>query len=559
VKKINIKTKELFFLAKKIIVENIIFILVSLIYIFLMISTITWGIPNINHPFNYHMDEWHQLQSVKEVFNLGSPNVPGAAHGPILQFFLTGVYLVPFYILNIIDPFAIKSGIDAIPMQTMLFIILRFNTIIFGVFSLFILNRIAKQFLKVNPILPLLLFTFTPIWLGLGNYFKYDIALVFWILFFVFLILRYAEKNSLKNFILAGIVGGLTLSTKLSAIPIFPIYLLSFFIFTSRSQKRFKTLLLGLVLFTLTFGLFGIPDVILGKAQYGEFLSSNLLNNSEATSNFIYEFPHWSLYLLLKILPSNFGHAFFIIFSLAFIGMTLRIVNAFINKKTTTIKIELFFYISLILFSFSLGFLKIWANGNRLLVLLPFLVLISSIFIIHIANHTFLFKKKIILLVIIFIFFIQFFESLLFVSMKWGVDVRYSSSKWLVQNIPKGSTIGVENIPIYQLLPDIIVKEFYTIQYNPITTTIFKYKIIDAKTDNLPSIIVIANKELEGKYFKKSAKKDLLQRINRENYVIKKVFKPYGGLYLIFNTELDMFLSGLVPIPTLTVYSLDQL
>ena len=173
------------------IIRNKITVSIIFIYFLAMISVIDWGIPNPNHPYNYHMDEWHQLESIKFLFKYGSPNLPGAANGTVFHFLLSGIYLLPFVLLKIIDPFSIKSGIDSLAMQQKLFEILRLNTLIFGVLSLFMLSNLVKKYFKSSATLPLVFFTITPLWLSLSNYFKYDIALIFWVIASLFYLLKY--------------------------------------------------------------------------------------------------------------------------------------------------------------------------------------------------------------------------------------------------------------------------------------------------------------------------------------------------------------------------------
>jgi hypothetical protein len=60
-------------------------IFICFIYVFLVFSTIKFGIPNINHPYPYHMDEWHQLSAVADTFIHGTPNMFGSANGTILK------------------------------------------------------------------------------------------------------------------------------------------------------------------------------------------------------------------------------------------------------------------------------------------------------------------------------------------------------------------------------------------------------------------------------------------------------------------------------------------
>src|SRR3989344_2372378 len=132
---VKIKKKEkrsIYQNIKNYLIDNKSFVIISLLYAVLSISVIDWGIPNNQHPFTYHMDEWHQLQSVRATFKYLTPNIEGAAHGTIFHFVLSGIYLAPFYLLRIVDPFLIKSGLSEIAMQAKLFEILRLNTLMFG-------------------------------------------------------------------------------------------------------------------------------------------------------------------------------------------------------------------------------------------------------------------------------------------------------------------------------------------------------------------------------------------------------------------------------------------
>ena len=285
-----------------------------------MISVIKWGIPNENHPFNYHMDEWHQLQSVRDLFRYGTSNIKGSANGPIFQFALSGLYLEPFAIFGIIDPFSIKSAISSLPTQTRLFEILRLNTLLFGVFSLLFLAMIAKRHLKVNPALTLILFIFTPVWLSLSNFFKYDIALTFWIIASIYFLLEFGSKPSLRNYLLAGVFCALAFATKITALPLFLVYAVSFFYFIPK-KRNYSDLILGIFLFIIVFCTIGIPDLIIGKGNYGEYIMSNNPFSNRSADNLLSNYnlsQPWFLYILLKTWPLNFGYPFFLIFVATF-------------------------------------------------------------------------------------------------------------------------------------------------------------------------------------------------------------------------------------------------
>lgn len=527
---------------------------VLLFYTLLMLSIINWGIPNQNHPFTYNMDEWHQLQAVRTTFKYFSPNVPGSAHGTMFQFILTGAYLIPFYVLGAINPFAIMPSIDSLIIQHRLFEILRLNTLIFGLLSIFFIAKIAKEQLKINSNITIILFVISPLWLSLSNYFKYDIALIFWIILSLFYLLKFGSKPTLKNYLFAGIFCSLAVATKISALPIFLAYLFSYFWFNKKHRWELKELLLGIILFFVIFMLFGIPDLLLGKGSWKEFLYSNLVSGSSGYSNLITGFNDWRQYLLFQILPIDFGYGFFPIYILGIFYWIITFFKNFLSKKLSLFKNEIFILFCFLLFALSLFPLKTGANGNRLLVLLPFFSLLSSLFLSRIKSI--IVSNKIVigsLLVIFFMF--QFYQSIIMIYVKCLPDVRQVSSQWIKNNIKQDTLIGIENIPIYQLLPDIIIKDFYLKDKNYSYKPNFNYQIVDASSRTIPSIVIVTDKELDFYYFKKSAKKQLIERLKKDGYKETIEFKPPEALRLFSGNELNYSISGLAPISSVSIFS----
>lgn len=526
---------------------------IIVVYSLAMISVIDWGIPNPNHPYNYHMDEWHQLQSIKALYKYGSPNVGGAANGTIFQFLLSGIYLAPFVLFKIIDPSLIKSGVESLLVQEKLFEILRLNTLIFGVLSLFVISNLVKKYFKANAVLALIFFTITPLWLALSNYFKYDIALTFWIISSLFFLLKYGANPTLKNYIIAGVFCSLAVATKISALPLVFIYILSFFYFNFGKHKKYNHLFTGLFVFTAVFVTFGIPDLILQRGDYREYLYSNLIRDPIIFNNFILEYNPWWMQVFLKVIPLDFGYVFSGIFLFSLVYWNVKLIPRIIRLNFNNLRNEIFLYISLFIFILGLIPLELGANGNRLLVLLPFFAIFSYLFISKMLKQFALHKNKIYALLIILLV-VQFFQSFSMIYIKWQADPRQLSSEWIIKYVRKGSMIGIENIPIYQLLPDLAVKEFYSKD----NKKNFDYKIIDISTISLPQTIIITNREFDLNYLRKSPKKDLLARLNKERYKIIAEFKPSQILYEIMGNEFDFYSSGIVPIPTITIYEQDK-
>jgi len=526
---------------------------VLLFYSLLMLSIINWGIPNQNHPFAYNMDEWHQLQAVRTTIKNFSPNVSGSSHGTMFHFILTGVYLTPFFVFGAMNPFILNSPVDLLDIQQKLFVILRLNTLIFGILSIFFIAKIAKEYLRINQNITVILFVVTPLWLSLSNYFKYDIALVFWIISSLFYLFKFSSKPSLRNYLIAGVFCSLAVATKISALPILLIYSISYFWFMKKNKWKLNESFWGIILFFGIFLLLGVPDLILGKGDWREFLYSNLVSGSSGYSNILTGFNAWWQYILLKIMPIDFGYGFIIIYVIGISYWLAFFLKSLIKKKFTMFKNEFFLLFCFLVFTASLVPLKLGANGNRLLVLLPFFALLSGVFLQRLKKS--LNNLKIVIWIIfILIFVIQFYQSAIMIYIKWLPDVRVLSSKWMKENLAKGTLIGVENIPIYQLLPDVVIKEFYSIDRKFNHSASFSYKVIDASSRSIPSIVVVTGKELDLYYFKKSQKKQLVERLMREGYREKIEFKPFQALYLFSENELNYSVSGLAPISTISVF-----
>ncbi len=516
--------------------SNLALIILLVIYIITMLSVITSGIPNQAHPFPYQMDEWHQLQAVRNVFKYGSPNLTGSANGTIFNFFLTGLLLIPFYLSRIINPFAIKSSVDSIVDQQKLFIVLRLITVCFGVLTAIFLSKISKL-LKLNQFLIVSLFIFTPVWLVLSNFFKYDIALTFWIVLSLYYFIKYSFSPDLRNFLFACFFSAVAFATKVSGLPLLLILVLAYILFTPTSNKKFYYLFLGLLVYLFTSVFFGFPDMVFGGRNMNDYLFSNVISGPSAMlKNHNLDYSPLNLTLLHK-LPGIFGHVLYFFSILAFIIVLISAILDFLNKNYTHFKLKIFLILSLFLFSISLIPLGITISANRAMVLLPFIVILDGFAFKEII---YLFKKRIILklistLLIILLLFVQIFESYIWILLKLSNLPEQSSSNWIIKNISNYSSIGLENIPIYQFEPDFILKEFYDKQYHANTKTKYNYLILDKNTENLPEYIVISNVEFERKFLKTSSKNDLVSRIEREGYKQIAYFPLSVSLYKYFD------------------------
>lgn len=505
------------------------------IYVSSMLVILRSGIPNQNHPYPYNMDEWHQLEAVANTFRYGTPNTAGSANGTMFHFMLSGFYLIPFVFLNIINPFSLH--IDNLLMRERIFEVLRLQTILFGVLSILTLYKVA-ELIKVSRKLVITLFVFTPIWFALSNFFKYDIALIFWILLSLLYILKFAAKPNSRNFMIAAIPAALTLAVKVSAMPMFLIYVFSYFWFFPKWKKHIKVLFAGISIFIAIVILFGVPDTLFGKGNVIDYFLENVMRAPGTSSDYNLGMNPL-LYMFSVHYPMIFGHAFISLF------IFVTLVGLFLLGKGNIeeykhLKKIVFLIFSFLIFLLSLIPLQMFGGVNRALVLLPFFVLIIGLIYKHVSN---MMKKKLLLkLIFVVVIFFQIMESVALLQIKIMKSPPEKSSIWLKQHIQRGETIGIENIPIYQQPADFIVKEFYYKQSNLGKNNQFAYKIVDADTKVLPSIIVVSNDEIEKQFVKISEKNRLTDRLTKEKYKKVAVFYPELSLFKVFNDTSEYYL-----------------
>lgn len=553
---VNIKIN---LLIKRLIRQRMLLIILF-IYIGACLVQINWGIPGNSHPFNYFMDEWHQSQSVRNLFRFGSPNIEGSANGSIFHFFLTGIYLIPFIATKIVNPFLIKSSVLNMDIQQVLFIVLRLNTILFGVLSITVFYYLSKKFLKINPSISTIFFSFNPMWLMLSGYFKYDIALMFWTLLSILFMFKYLKEFKYYNFYFACLLSALALSVKLSPFALIPILGLVF-IFNKDWRKRLFILVKGGLIYLSTFLSFGIIDIILAKGSLNEYLSSTLSRTPEFNAaNFQIVNKIWP-YLLLDLFPTLFSHVFYIVGILgAIIFIFIFLGNLFISSKKFKYlfdnRILISFFAIFILFACSLIPLKLDATNNRVLIMIPFLAYFVSYFIKFLSNR---FNNLLIVIFTIFILVLQLMESFSWLPVKLFNDPRQSSAIWINKNVPANSTIGIQNIPIYQGLPDLVVKEFYNNQYQVGSNNKFKYKIVQASDKTYPKYVILTNVDIETKYKHNSETKDIYKNLQGNKYKLIKKFSPNFKYLFLFTNDLNYYMAAIVQSPVeISIYKNDK-
>lgn len=539
IQQISIKSIVLLILKNKTISLGIV------LYSSLMVYLIQWGIPNLSHPFNYAMDEWHFSQALRTFIKFGTGSISGAASIPLYHIISSIVFVVPFYVLQIVNPLVIKNTIDNLPMQHILFIILRLHTLFYGILSIIVIYVLFKKQIKVFPKIFSLLFIFSPIFLSLTNYYKYDITLIFWITTTLFLLLKYFNNARFLYFVLASISFGLALSTKFTAAPLVVTFIAAYLLFSKKII--FKEIFIGCLVALGVFLLVGIPDMIFGKGNYYELLYSTLIQGPNRSTSFNLGYPSW-LFLLFKEFPSIFGYFLTTIFYISLLFWSFILGVSLLKRQILKYRVESLIYISSICFLVPILIFNVDGGGNRALTLLPFMIILSGLFIKYLINKKTLIGKNLVILIISLGLIFQIIQSLFWISVKFYQDPRSSSSEWILNNIQKGSSMGIENIPIYQMLPDFVLKEFYEKQQNPKISTIYNYQVLNS-SDSMPKYVIVTNDFDNVNYINNSPKKTLVQKLKKEKYKVVKIFYQNLKYYNIFSDKIYFVVANIIPIP----------
>lgn len=524
--------------SKAFLQHNKIASVVILVYLSMMISIIGWGLPSVSHPFVYHMDEWHFLNAISSVATIGDPNVDGSAHTAMFYPFLSAVFLAPFILLKIINPFIVNSPFEQFQMQERIFEVLRIHTILSGVIGLVAIGVISKYFTKIPSFILIVLLCFTPTFISLSAFYKYDITLLSWTILGCLLMLLYDRTKKIRDYFLASAIMGITFATKFTALPLFAVCIVGYLLFTKRANWKIRQILMGLGVFFFTFVLLGIPNLFFGKGDLGEYFYSNLVSAPGETSNIIFPGSFWA-YMTTTQIPVLFGWGFAILLLLALVYHAFLLLKALSSRDLQKYSREHFSLFIFSIFAASLIPLKVAAGGNRSMVLIAGALLMIGYFL------RFIFSSRIKVIGsfgLSILLIAQIIQGYSWLDARNTLDPRQSSSRWINAYIQPSSVIGVESIPIYQYIPDITLKEYYQIQARE--NTKYKVEVIDAKTRTLPEYVIISREDI-APFIRKSPKTELLRRLQSENYKKIAEFSPELPL---FTNNFDFYIANVGPV-----------
>jgi hypothetical protein len=320
---------------------------------------------------------------------------------------------------------------------------LRFWSAVFSLTSLLVLYLISKNLIKDKKfgLIFLLFLIFNPGMIQLSHFGTTESILIFVFVSNILISQKLVSpKASSKIIFWAGLVSGIGLATKISALILMAPILFAFLFKLIKNRKIIKTIFMSLVFLALTiiFGLLLSPYNLISKQ---EFLGSMNYEIPVATgklhvfytSQFLHATPY--IFQFKNIFPYVSGIFVYILF---FFGLILLAIN----KKCLNLKWSLIYLPALIYFLYNGQLYTKWTRFmSPLFFIFP---LFAAYFVSNVKN------KYIVLALVL----ISVIPGILFLNIYMNPDIRIQASDWINSNIPQKSFIlsesgNVINMPVF--------------------------------------------------------------------------------------------------------------
>ena len=408
---------------------KVVFIVLVLILIFTRFFNLDWG-----NGYFFHPDENNMVASVLQMNSKNlNPNFFAYGQFPLfLTFFTTPKHDFPTIILT-----------------------LRFWSAVFSTLSVFFFYLISLKIFKSQKsrLILILLIIFCPGLIQLSHFGTTESILILVLAINIFLSLKLLEKIKYQYIVLAALISGIGLATKISAlIFILPILFSLFFQF-KKSTKKIKIFFLLFLFLSLTF-IFSFIFSPFNLIDFNSFLSATkyeigVANGQIAvfyTRQFLNSTPY--IFQFQKIFPYTIGLPvlLFSLFALFFID--------FKNTKN-----QIIFFSVLIFFLYQGQLFVKWTR------------FMSPIFFIFPLLATFFISKFKNNLVVFVLVLISIIPGLVFFQKYFYQDIRIQASDWMLKNIPINSKIlsesgNVVDLPVKNSNLDITNFDFYKLDSN---------------------------------------------------------------------------------------------
>jgi hypothetical protein len=295
----------------------------------------------------------------------------------------------------------------------------------------FLVKKIGAD--KYLALLAAFFITFSPSLIQNAHFATTESLLVFWILLIFYSSLALRKKANFRTYFKIGLLGGLALATKISAISFLIIPGSAHLLYQGKNLKKYGLYFFSLLITFLTFAFFS-PYVFLDKIKFWESMNyENGVVLGQLKVPYILQFEK-TLPYLFQI--KNFFWQIGPIAILGIFGLLWLLAIAFKTKKK-----ELFLFLVFPILYFA--YVGSWYTKflRYMLPFLPFLIIGGSWFLIKVRN-----KFKILGNFLIVLFLLgSFCWSLAFSNIYLRPQTRIVASEWIYKNIPSSAKILTEH------------------------------------------------------------------------------------------------------------------
>jgi len=310
---------------------------------------------------------------------------------------------------------------------TILSILGRGFSVLFGIITIWVIFRISKYFLKKYSFFPALLVAISPLCVLESQRFAPDTFMTMFISFSILFALKYYNSNKVKNFYVSAIFAGLAASTKYLGGLVLVAPFLSQLYISKSIKKSIKKILLAILIALIAFFIFS-PFIITNPVHFARDFVHNMIHMSEGHLGF----ENRSIGL--------FQNFYNLDYALGTLGLIASIVGfLFVPKEKR--KSIIIFLSFLVVFLLSTLSWKVVAERYSLIIV-PIVAIGCGFLINKIAL-----KNKLIALLISGIILIEPMAYNIGWIRYLNLPITYDIAReWIVENIPSDKTIvAVDN------------------------------------------------------------------------------------------------------------------
>ena len=434
---------------------------ILLLGVFLRFFNLTWG-----GQYHFHPDENNIAHSIVNISHSRYLDPRFYAYG---QFSSYLAYFSAFTYNSIwhLRPFRTISFSQAI-------FFLRFWSALSSSIVVYLIYLIGKNFLSFSypfSLAPPLMVAVTPGLIQAAHFGTTESLLTFFFTAITYYSLKYLKGGQKKNLILTGILGGLSIGTKISGtiFMIIPLTVGAIQPIVSVNNRRnlfSKVKSMGMQIFIATvtaivFAVLSSPYLILNHRESFRILKYETdIAQGRIPIFYTRQFEHTTPYFfqIKKIFPYALGWPLFILGAFGFLLITASLVKNFLKKGRVKNKLDMGYWV------LEIGFLvyflyngQLFAKWTRFMTpTLPFFALFAAYGLKKI-NHR-LSQRAIPPSILYTLYSILLLLSILpgiafFASVYARPDIRLAASNWMYRNIPQNANIlseggNIINLPI---------------------------------------------------------------------------------------------------------------